>query len=746
MSDLQTKIEKILSKRGQMGEEILSQFKRITALIDNIESIKQQIVKGQIKSCERFVADLDQVREKLEVASSNFNFLKQRIKRTDAVYIGLAGESRAGKSTFIQALTGLPDALIPSADDDNRKPTTAVHSEIHNSAEKEARIYFLSKLEFEQKIKEMLAQFGLEDYSELDKFEHLNLSNIEKKNQTWEKLQNIQEAIPSFKEYLLNPTEPVILKENQFAEGKYYFTYMYEDAKHRFFPAVKEAKIYAPFSGVANDVHVVLWDLPGFNEAAKVTSSTMDKLKTVDFVLYVENTSSSQAHFQEAFYDYYRKLQDNILLKDTFEYYMTFLLNRYEHESGVNEACAQMSADLNRTTPHDVLACALKDVAKNLNKEDVKDIFGKLADTLGDTLSKMDGELYDLFKKTVTSDGLAEKLEDIKNVIVLQSSNNRQPGIDWKDADTLRKTMASKYKALQKEIYDNISKSQTEFKEIVKEKKRVIKESVENSLFYPDMESWMSDAISETEANGADGFRQAECHRIWVEIVSGYEGLNEYFETKLNDFKMRVLNIFKTATKNFLPNDDNASSTDTQNEINVLLQKLEKFGLMENGDQTRKNDIYKAFEFLINLRQDFRQSIYPYFFKEEVDEYLNPNAAGNEGKLRIDKNGLAMFRQGNGSVESTKQQLINFSIAANSKVYETILKYNDFEYYLLSSLNTFDEWLISSRKDITDFIDFVSTFRSDLFPEKYGDESESKKLAVLNTSVEKALTIVKQFN
>ena len=745
MSELQEKIEKILAIREKMSSEILSQFANINTLKDNVESIKQQIIKGQIKGCERFVADLEQAEAKLESASDNFNFLKQRIKRTDAVYIGLAGESRAGKSTFIQALTGLPDDLIPSAKKDNRKPTTAVHSEIHNSAQKEARIYFLSKHEFEQKIKEMLVQFGLEDYCELEKFEQLDLTTIENKNQTWEKLCNIQESIPSFKNFILNPTEPIILKENQFDEGKYFLTYMYDDAMHRYFPAVKEAKIYAPFSGVANDVHVVLLDLPGFNEAALVTSSTMDKLKTVDFVLYVENTSSSQAHFQSAFYDYYRKLQDNILLKNTFKYYMTFLLNRYEHESCVNEACTQMSTDLNKTTPHDIWACALEDTTKNLNKEAVKDIFGKLADTLGDTLSKMDGELYDLFKMAVTSDGLAEKLNEIKNAIVLQSSNNRQAGIDWMDADKLRKTMASKYKALQKEIYDNISNSQTEFKEIVKEKKRIIKESVENSLFYSDMESWMSYAISETETNGSDGFRQAECHRIWVEIVSGYEGLNEYFETKLNDFKKRVLEIFKTATKNFLPNCD-ATTIDTQNEINALLQKLEKFGLMENGDKTRKNDIYKAFDFLNNLRQDFRQSIYPYFFKEEVDEYLNPNAAGTEGKLRITKNGLAIFRQGDGSAESTKQQLINFSIAANSKVYETILKYNDFEYYLLSSLNTFDEWLISSRKDITDFIDFVSTFRSDLLPEKYGDKSESKKLAVLNTSVEKALNIVKQFN
>ena len=740
MSDLQTKIEKILSKRGQIGEEILSQFKRITALIDNIESIKQQIVKGQIKSCERFVADLDQVKEKLDEASGNFNFLKQRIKRTDAVYIGLAGESRAGKSTFIQALTGLPDALIPSADDDNRKPTTAVHSEIHNSAEKEARIYFLSKHEFEQKIKEMLAQFGLEDYCELDKFEQLNLSNIEKKNQTWEKLQNIQESIPSFKDYLLNPTEPVILKENQFDEGKYYFTYMYEDAKRRYFPAVKEAKIYAPFSGVANDVHVVLLDLPGFNEAAKVTSSTMDKLKTVDFVLYVENTSSSQAHFQEAFYDYYRKLQDNILLKNTFEYYMTFLLNRYEHESGVNEACTQMSTDLNKTTPHDVLACALKDAAKNLNKEAVKDIFGKLADTLGDTLSKMDGELYDLFKKAVTSDGLAEKLNEIKKEISFLSPDKKQSSKDSSHAEEMQEILSNKYNNMMCEIYSNISVNQAEFKTIVKEKKRLIKERIENDLFSESMDVWQAQASSVHGAGKRD-LRRYECDRLWVEIVTHYEGLNNYFETKLKEFKANVVEVFKEQTKNFIPCE---IVPETIHEtIKTLLLKLDNAGL--KGESGNETDIYKSFAFLNDLRQDFRQSIYPHIFENEVDEYLNVKKSGTPGNLRK-KDGLADFK-GDDSIESIKQQLINFAINANAKFCDTITE-NDkyFYYYLLSSLKTFEEWLIRSKKGSTDFTDFVETFNHELFPEEYGEESVRQKLARLSVSVDKAMDIIKQFN
>lgn len=744
MSELQEKIEKILAIREKMSSEILSQFANINTLKDNVESIKQQIVKGQIKGCERFVADLEQAEAILESASDNFNFLKQRIKRTDAIYIGLAGESRAGKSTFIQALTGLPNDLIPSAGSDNNKPTTAVHSEIHNSPQKEARIYFLSKFEFEQKIKEMLTPFGLEDNCELEKFEQLDLTTISNKNQAWEKLQYIQEAIPAFKDFLLNNSEPVILTEDKFSEGKYYFTYMYNDATHRFYPAVKETKIYAPFSGVADDVQVVLWDLPGFSESSKVTATTIDKLKTVDFALYIENTSSAFSHLQEAFSDCHKKLQDNIMLKDTFKYYMTFLLNRYEKEgddiSVVDNKCAQMKADLNKKTPHEVFACPLIDKEKNLNKDAVKNIFGSVADTLGDTLSKMDGELYGLFKKTISSGELNETLEKIKNTIAQQSPDRRKSSKDSSRAEDMQEILSNKYNEMMCDIYAKISVNQAEFKAIVKEKKKYIKECIENNLFTESMDVWQKKA-SDVHGAGKRDLKRDECNRLWVEIVTHYEGLNSYFETKLKEFKAKVVDIFKQQTNNFISQDIVPDTI--QDTIDTLLRKLDDAGLMnECGNET---DIYKSFAFLKDLRQDFRQSIYPHIFENEVDEYLNIKKSGTPGNLRK-KDGLADFK-GDDSIETIKTQLINFAINANAKFCDTITE-NDryFFYYLLSSLKTFEEWLIHSKKGSTDFTNFVETFNYELFPEEYGEGSNRQKLASLSTSVEKAINIVKQFN
>lgn len=413
MSELQNKIQKVLSERAKNSVKIISQFKNAHALIENIGTLERQIQNAQIDGCDSQVEELEGIKSNLETALNKYAFLECRIQRTDAVYIGLAGESRAGKSTFIQALTGLPSDLIPSAEVGNVDPTTAVHSEIHNSERKEAIISFLSVAEFEQKLKELLSQFGYESYSELDKFEKLDLSKIGNSKNA-KKLKKIQEALPSFR-HLLRNHEPITLEENKFSQGKYYFTYMDDDAGHRFYPAVKEAKIYAPFSGVANDVKVVLWDLPGFSESVKVTKTTIEKLKIVDFALYIENTAAGFSHLQEAFDDCYKNLRENILLKDTFKDYMSYLLNKYKEE-GVEATCKRMRTDLRKNAEHEVYECPLK-IDGQLNIADVEKIFGKVADGLGNTLAKMDDELNTFFQRDFNIKGLSKLIAEISSKV-----------------------------------------------------------------------------------------------------------------------------------------------------------------------------------------------------------------------------------------------------------------------------------------------------------------------------------------
>ena len=98
MSKLQEKIQVVLSERAKNCAKILAHFKNAHALIENIGILKRQIQNAQIDGCSSQVAALEEIKSNLETALDKYAFLENRIQRTDAVYIGLAGESRAGKA------------------------------------------------------------------------------------------------------------------------------------------------------------------------------------------------------------------------------------------------------------------------------------------------------------------------------------------------------------------------------------------------------------------------------------------------------------------------------------------------------------------------------------------------------------------------------------------------------------------------------------------------------------------------
>ena len=742
MSDLKQNIDKVLSERAKVSDIVLSRFKEINNLTDKIQVIKQQITIGKITEFKKFVADLEETKALLEKISIDFQFLKERISRTDAVYVGLAGGSRAGKSTFIQALTGLPSEIIPDADETSFGPTTAVHSEIHNSPITEVRITLRTPDEFGKLLKEL----GFENYTGLDSFKEFDLNEVTNiSGDKLKKLKNIQEALPYFEKFFFDP-KPIILKESDFSSGKYYFTYMDKDgdsAQNRFWPIVKEAKIYAPFKGtVAEDVPIVLLDLPGFDESTDVSEATIEKLKTVDFTLLIENTSHGHSHLVENFWKNYDKITKGILLKDTFNYYISFLLNRWEQEPGEEKRCNGLKEQLKNRTPHNVSALAIK-LGGQLNIDGVKEFFSIQAETLGETLPKMDAELFAQLNQQINAIDLKEKLEKLLSIAQRESENKRQSAEDSKLADAMRKSLSTAYKKLLKDIFDKREDNQNEFKNKLKDIKQSVNETIDATLFYKDKESWIIYADEEASAYGPAKFRQSECHRLWVEIVSKYdEELSNYFDAKLKKFKFDILSIFKNQTKNFIHG--NTISVDTvDSAIQELLQRLEDNGLkFDENNRIQKTDIYKAFEFLSSLKLDFRQTIYPYFFKNEVDEYLNPDPAGTPLKLRGEQDGRAKFRESDGSTESSMQQLINSSVEANSKIFETIRDCNTFEYYLLSSLQTFEEWLIRSSANLTDFINFINYFRSELYPEINGSDSKFKKMRQLSKSLDDAITML----
>ena len=222
---------------------------------------------------------------------------------------------------------------------------------------------------------------------------------------------------------------------------------------------------------------------------------------------------------------------------------------------------------------------------------------------------------------------------------------------------------------------------------------------------------------------GVGGLQDAECHRLWIEIVKRYEKIDDFFNAKMEDFKKDIMNALKKNTGNLIDGEGLQA-------IANLKATLESAGL-EN------TVIYIAVDYLEAIRQDFRQNVYPFFLKDNVDKILIPES----------KHGNAVFEPApdGDAINSTQRQLQNIATNANKKVADTIFNYNVFNYFLHGTLENFDELIIRSREDDKDFIKFCSRLRSKLYPSEYGQESDSVKMQELKRILNNAMGLINKF-
>ena len=148
MSELQEKIEKILSKRKTGLEECKKQLSVLNHLTDSFTELKDKLSENVYPEFEDsknlYFSKINEIENSIMKVKEKTTYLQKRFER-QTVNLGVAGVTHAGKSTLLQAISGLTDSEIPKADKDSENygnPTTAAHSEIYNSPKKEAIVFF----------------------------------------------------------------------------------------------------------------------------------------------------------------------------------------------------------------------------------------------------------------------------------------------------------------------------------------------------------------------------------------------------------------------------------------------------------------------------------------------------------------------------------------------------------------------------------------------------------------------------
>ena len=268
MSSLQEQINQILAARKERLSSVVKEKDFWNSISENFSRFSDAVQAAESKNpC------LSGLTTKTRAAAQTandmlkkFSQLTNRFNR-DEICIGIGGAARMGKSTFLQAVTGLGDDQIPTSD---KYFTTAGRSLIVNATEAVAIADMHTERSFLEKvIAPMCKEIGIQAPASLEELEKLNLpqgdTDTQQKFDVIKRLSGAIKKLSSIRPELTGQKQRQInIKDLRdfvaYPEGG-----MIKAGK---FMAVDKITIYAPFPGSeVKQLRVV--DLPGLGEAGR---------------------------------------------------------------------------------------------------------------------------------------------------------------------------------------------------------------------------------------------------------------------------------------------------------------------------------------------------------------------------------------------------------------------------------------------------------------------------------------------
>lgn len=740
MSELQQKIDTILSKRKVNVDNILNQMKVINDLKSLIFDIKRKLKESNLDNAELYIPRLEGADKKLAEALQKLEHLKNRFDR-ETINIGVSGVSHAGKSTLLQAITDLSNNEIPKAEegDNYADPTTAVRSQIYNG-EKHAIVKFRSDADFIKMVNEYLAQIkSVPEITTLSDFEQLNLEDIDystfvgNEKYNYERVKSIKEAFKYFRQYLGGV--PVTITD--FQELKKYVAYNYSNVSERLYPAVMEVEIYCEFPSLAKSIKLGLIDLPGFGENSNVDKIMTDGLENdVDHAVLIIRPNQQDAGIRQRELDSFSRIgevQKGISKRSNF---LSFLINKDERENGLESLVNSTMQDINKyfnNGGENFKTFAFPVITNGAsNNAEVDKMLNSILENLISVLPTIDNELIETYKKTLDISDVRALLDEIlRDVTQITNASSEHLHFDHltKNFKIQLKSKLMDLYDLDKSKYSCANANKIDDKDLKKQVDCIyerVKEHIKGDLWVVKQVTFMGFDTWEDYARhanrGARGaYLPSEGHRIWDCIIKEYEQLDDtIFSKRLNELKEDIVNVFKQLTGNLV-------TKDGQEAADELVAVLEYNGFK------KEDPMVNSFRYLQGLKIDFRQNVYPFFYKDGINEILS------DVLTKIDINSDKKE-----NITNDREQLEMLALETNTSIRKAILEHDFLDYFTYCSAMTFTERIILSNADSDDYKKLCTTFCYQMFPAEFGKDSNRAALEALTKQINLANELIKQ--
>ncbi len=720
LDNIRSEINKAVQQRKKYKDLVNGKVKILNDLKAQIQECVQKVSASSFENKDIYKGKLISAEESIDQILKDSAPLINRFNR-DTINLGVAGATQAGKSTLLEAISGvkLPRAKGERSGDS----TTAAKSIIINSVEQRTTVYFRTKQEFVQLVQAYLPAKYKDSISEVDDFATLPLNAIKEdtsisSSERYEitLLKDAQDSFHCFK-HLLNSGQ----KDIDIADLADYVTfYQCKDPKqeHRFWAAVKLVEIRCPFTALNDsNIKLSLIDLPGMGQCPRVNKQMVDELENeVDSVMLLFKTTAVKPDDDAHTFDAIKKAQKYVNDKTKF---LSFLINVVENDENrdgnINSIKIRIEDVFKRNNEnYTTIETSIINPDKSFNHtkvhRDVVEVLTKLVDDI-DTL---DSDTYNGWISQLDVTELKKQVNEIVNQI---KDDLPYSADDDKEFDNKKNAMIkslAKFNSLEDDY--KVALKLSEVRKVVNAEVQKIYESIEAAPL--DNPNWDIDFADERENVKGVPSPTNELIRLWTFIRREYRAVENVAEKLFSQLKSDILTKFNelVGKKDFV-------SQGGDDGVRELLTKI--------ADKEVAMPFFTtALESLLSEKISFNQIVYPFVEESKLAKSIS-NDTANGGLISDDS-----FKSPDGTPREEerkryKNKLIQIVLGVNGEMLSLICDKTPFVIasFLFAKMEYFNDCLNRSSFDDNVkgacFKDFCKAFRLELWPERFGSSSEA---------------------
>lgn len=599
MSSLQEQINQILAARKERLSSVVKEKDFWNSISENFSKFSDAVQAAESKNpCLSGLTT--KVRASAQTANDmlkKFSQLTDRFNRDD-ICIGIGGAARMGKSTFLQAVTGLGDDQIPTSD---KFFTTAGRSLIVNATEAVAIADMHTKRSFLEKvIAPMCREIGVQAPASLEELKRLELpqGNTQQEIDVINRLKDTIDNLSSISDELTGQKQRRINIEDVRDFVAYPEGGMIKAGK---FMAVDKITIYAPFPGSeVKQLRVV--DLPGLGEAgrnlAEVQTEGMQDV--CDATLLMKRPAGANVEWTLNDTTALDAIKKASPLQNEQPKYTAILANVDGDTEDDANACVE-SIKNQLSKDFEIIRCDARD-REAVTSKTMPEILRFLAKNLPD----LDNEI---FKKTEeeaeqTKKGLKETLEEVQRTLGQLTALCKMNFLQL--AGVLQNQLAAELSNYAKNLQKHAEGTDEEWNAEVKRVTDKVKQWITNGCGYGSRQQ-LVEAVRNNILT-QNGLPQTVVNQVRIAFRKQWEEIDEHLQERIAKILDGFVQAIQKHTNSFVPereqNIDQLSAV--RNQLKAIAQKLIKTPDQQNGDsellQGLATPLYRLAEFDIKFR------------------------------------------------------------------------------------------------------------------------------------------------